>query len=223
MLRLTPRRLLRLAVGGGVVGIATFGGCVAWVRAPARHRILDEQRLPSVPVALVLGAQVLPSGWPSAFLRGRLDLAKRLLDAGKVQRLLLSGAADASEFDEPKAMRAYLTALGVPAERLVEDPYGLDTYDSCARAKLVYGLDEVVLVSQTYHLPRAVGTARRLGLTAYGVGDESVRYRREPWISGTIRDQIACMKAVWDLLSRRKPILDDPGHGASETLRASQR
>jgi len=196
---------------------------VAWVRAPARHRILGEHDVPVVPVALVLGAQVYPSGWPSAFLRARLDLAKRLLDAGKVEVLLVSGAADAPEYDEPKAMRTYLVDSGVPNQRIVEDPQGLDTYDSCVRAKQGYGLDAVVLVSQSYHLPRAVGTARRLGLTAYGVGDETVRRRREPWISGSIRDQIACVKAVWDLLSHRKPVLDGPDPVVREALAGARR
>ena len=175
-----------------------------------------------MPVALVLGAQVYPSGWPSAFLRARLDLARRLLEAGKVEVLLVSGAADAPEYDEPKAMRTYLVGSGVPAELIVEDPYGLDTYDSCVRAKRVYGLDAVVIVSQSYHLPRAVGTARRVGLTAYGVGDETVRSRREPWISGSIRDQVACVKAVWDLLSRRAPVLDGPDPAVRDALSAAR-
>jgi vancomycin permeability regulator SanA len=105
----------------------------------------------------------------------------------------------------------------------VEDPHGLDTYDSCARAQQVYGLDAVVLVSQSYHLPRAVGTARRLGLTAYGVGDETVRRRREPWISGSIRDQFACVKAAWDLLSRRKPVLDGSDPAVRQALNLARR
>jgi vancomycin permeability regulator SanA len=183
----------------------------------------DERTVPAVPVGLVLGAQVYPSGWPSAFLRARLDLGQRLLESGKVDVLLLSGAADAPEYDEPKAMRAYLEARGVPEAQLVEDRYGLDTYDSCVRAQRVFGVARLVLVSQTYHLPRAVGTARRLGLDAYGVGDDSVRGRREPWISGTLRDQVACVKAVRDLLSRRQPVLEPPGEAGLAAIRAAQR
>jgi vancomycin permeability regulator SanA len=195
-------------IGTVLIGAAALAGCVGWVRAPGRGRILNEQNAPRVPVALVLGAQVYPSGWPSAFLRGRLDLAKRLYDAGRVDMLLVSGASDAPEFDEPSAMRGYLVESGVPAEDIVEDRHGDDTYDSCIRARDVFGIDEVILVSQSYHLPRAVGTARRLGLRAYGVGDDSVRGRREPWISGTIRDQLACVKAVRDLLSHRPAAAD---------------
>jgi vancomycin permeability regulator SanA len=214
------RRLLGLALGATALGLAALGGCVAYVRAPARGRLRDECTTPTVPVALVLGAQVYPDGTPSAFLAGRLDLARRLLEAGKVDVLLVSGAADAPEYDEPEAMRAYLVQAGVPAERIVVDPHGRDTYDSCVRAQRVYGVDEVVLVSQTYHLPRAVGTARRLGLDAYGVGDETVRSRREPWISGTIRDQVACVKAVFDLLTHRLPVLDPPDPALGDMLAA---
>ncbi len=200
-----PIRLLAATAG---LGFAALAGCIAWVRVPVRGRIVSEHNAPQVPVALVLGAQVYPSGWPSAFLRARLDLGKRLYDAGRVQRILVSGACDAPEYDEPKAMRAYLIRAGVPAADIMVDAHGVDTYDSCVRARDVFGLDEVVLVSQSYHLPRAVGTARRLGLRAYGVGDESVRARREPWISGSIRDRLACVKAVRDLLSHRPPAVD---------------
>lgn len=219
------RTLLRLSIGASAAvaagGLAAIGCCVAYVRAPARGRLRTPLDVPRAPVALVLGAQVYPSGWPSAFLRARLDLAKRLWDDGTVDVLLLSGASNAPEFDEPKAMRTYLVGSGVSDESIVEDPHGQDTYDSCARAKRVYGLDRVILVSQSYHLPRAVGTARRLGLDAYGVGDETVRSRREPWISGSIRDQVACVKAVWDLLSRRDPVLEGPDSKARDRLSSS--
>ena len=163
------------------------------------------------PMALVLGAQVYPSGTPSRFLRARLDLALLLLQRGTVDRLLLSGDAQAPEYDEPAAMRAHLLAAGAEDDRLVLDPWGLDTYDSCVRAREVYGVDRVVLVTQTYHLPRAVGTARLIGLDAVGVGDRTVRLREEgdglnePWARGWVRDQVACVKTVWDVGTRRRP------------------
>lgn len=212
-------RRVGAATGGAVLlGAALFAGCVGWVRAPSRGRIVNEHNVRPIPVAIVLGAQVYPSGWPSAFLRARLDLGRRLYEAGRVEVLLVSGAADAPEYDEPRAMRAYLEDAGVPADRIVEDPFGLDTYDSCTRARDVYGLDRIVLVSQSYHLPRAVGTARRLGLDAYGVGDETVRGRREPWVSGSIRDRLACVKAVWDLMTGRSPVLEPAGPAELDIL-----
>ena len=75
----------------------------------------------------------------------------------------------------------------------------------------MYGVDRVVVVTQTYHLPRAVGTARLIGLDAVGVGDRTVRLQEEgdrlnePWVRGWVRDQVACVKTVWDVGTRRRP------------------
>jgi vancomycin permeability regulator SanA len=115
-------------------------------------------------------------------------------------------------------MRTYLTTHGVPADRIVTDRAGLDTYDSCARALRIFGVGDVVIVSQGYHLPRAVGTARRLGLRAVGVGDETARWRSYPWWRGVLRDQVACVKTVWDLASRRDPVLGPPDDRVQRAL-----
>jgi vancomycin permeability regulator SanA len=193
------------AAGVGLLSLAVVASCVAFVRKGAAHRIFSEASVPPAPAALVLGAQVYPDGSPSSFLRARLDLAKRLLDAGRVRVVLVSGDGEAPEYDEPGAMRRYLIAAGVPADRVFVDPAGLDTYDSCYRARHVYSIDRVILVSQSYHLPRAVGTARRLGLDASGVGDDTVRRNPVAWARGVIRDQLACVKSVIDLASQRDP------------------
>ena len=199
-------------LGAGALGVgAALGASIAVVRGAAAGHLYPLDQVPSAPVALVLGAQVYPSGMPSRFLRARLDLALLLLQRGTVHRLLLSGDAQAPEYDEPAAMRAHLLAAGAPDDRLVLDPWGLDTYDSCVRARDVYGVDRVVMVSQTYHLPRAVATARLIGLDAVGVGDRTVRLREagdglnEPWARGWVRDQVACVKTLWDVGTRRRP------------------
>ena len=208
------RSVVATAFGIGTLGVTVaLGASIGILRAAAAGHLHSIERVPSAPVGLVLGAQVYPNGMPSRFLRTRLDLGRRLLVAGIVDRLLLSGDASAPEHDEPAAMRDYLLAAGVPADRLILDPYGLDTYDSCVRARDVYCVDQVVIVTQTYHLPRAVGTARLVGLDAVGVGDRTVRTREhgnglnEPWVRGWLRDQIACVKAVWDVGTRRQPVL----------------
>lgn len=192
---------------------------VAFVRSWARGHLHTERAVPPAPVALVLGAEVYPDGRPSSFLAGRLDLAARLLRAGTVQVLLLSGDAGAPEYDEPTAMRRYLIAAGVPADRLVVDPFGLDTYDSCLRAQRVFEITDVVVVTQSYHLPRAVGTARALGLRAEGVGDISVRRVSLAWQRGLLRDQVACVKTVLDLARRRQPVLGPPVPSVADALR----
>lgn len=210
----SPWSLAAVTIGAGVLGVAAVSGAsIGVVRGAAAGRIYPLSNVPYAPVGLVLGAQVYPSGRPSRFLRARLDLALLLLQRGTVDRLLLSGDAQAPEYDEPAAMRDHLLHAGAPADRLELDPYGLDTYDSCVRARDVYGVDRVVIVTQAYHLPRAVGTARLVGLDAYGVGDRTVRTREdgqglnEPWVRGWLRDQAACVKTVWDVGTRRQPAL----------------
>ncbi|MFT4163963.1 MAG: ElyC/SanA/YdcF family protein [Microlunatus sp.] len=211
------RTAATVVVGGAALGAAVaLAASVAIVRTAAAGHLYPVQRVPAAPVALVLGAQVYPNGMPSRFLRARLDLAGALLSRGVVDRLLLSGDASAAEYDEPAAMREYLLAAGVPEDRLVLDPYGLDTYDSCVRAREVFGVQRVVVVTQDYHLPRAVGTARLVGLDAVGVGDQTVRVREdgdglnEPWVRGWLRDQVACVKTIWDVGTRRSPRPDSP-------------
>lgn len=201
-------------IGGGAIGVgAVLGASIGIVRQAAAGHLYPLDQVPTAPVALVLGAQVYPSGTPSRFLRARLDLGRTLLCRGVVGQLLLSGDARAPEYNEPAAMRAYLLAAGVPDDRLVLDPYGLDTYDSCVRARDVYGVRRVVVVTQDYHLPRAVGTARLIGLDAVGVGDRTARIREdgeglnEPWVRGWLRDQVACVKTIWDVGTRRQPQL----------------
>ena len=200
-----------MLVGLGFLAGAAVLGSAGWVRtAAAGHTYRDAEldRVPPAPVALVLGAQVYPSGTPSAFLAARLDLARRLYDAGLVEVLLVSGDNGAREYNEPDAMRAYLVDAGVPADQVVADYAGFDTYDSCSRAQRIFGVERLIVVTQGYHLPRAVATCRALGLDADGVGDESVR-GTAAWRRGALRDQVACVKTVRDLLTRRDPVLGD--------------
>jgi len=207
-----------LLAGMGLAGAAMLVGSVGWVRATAAGHLYSEAEVPAAPVALVLGAQVYPDGTPSSFLAARLDLAHRLYQAGKVRVILVSGDNMAVEYNEPDAMRRYLINAGVPAEHVVADYAGFDTYDSCARAKRIFNLAELVIVTQSYHLPRAVATCRALGVAATGVGDETVRQFTEPWRRGTIRDQVACIKAVIDLVTRRDPVLGPRETSVDEAL-----
>ena len=212
----SPWSLVAATLGVGALGTtAALGTSIGVVRGAAAGHLYPLDQVPHAPYGLVLGAQVYPSGVPSRFLRARLDLAFVLLQRGTVDRLLLSGDAQAPEYDEPAAMREHLLRAGAPADRLVLDPYGLDTYDSCVRARDTYGVRRAVIVTQSYHLPRAVGTARLVGLDAVGVGDRTVRLREdgeglnEPWVRGWFRDQVACVKTIWDVGRRRPPAVSD--------------
>ena len=213
-------RIGLIAVGALGLGVlAAIGGSVAFVRKKAAGHLFTASEVPVAPVSLVLGAQVYPDGTPSPFLAARLDLAKQLYDAGRVRAILVSGDNMAPEYDEPDAMRAYLTNAGVPSTRVIADYAGFDTYDSCVRAKKIFGVDELIVVTQGYHLPRAVATCILVGVKANGVGDYTVRRFLGPWRSGAIRDQVACVKTMIDVLTDRQPILGPHETSVDEALR----
>jgi len=201
-----PRRLALLAAIATVLTAVVTAASVMWVRAGAEGYIFTEEGVPDAPVALVLGAQVYSDGTPSPFLAARLEIASRLLAAGKVRAILVSGDHMRWEYDEPGAMLRQLLDRGVPASKVVLDHAGFDTYDSCARANRIFGVRKAIVVTQAYHLPRAVMLCRRLGVDAYGVGDDTVRQYRRPWLISSTREHGACVKAVFDVISGRDPV-----------------
>lgn len=166
----------------------------------------------------MLGAQVNPDGTPSPFLAGRLDVARSLFDTGKATVILVSGDNAEAGHNEPDGMRDYLVNHGVPAEKIIADYAGFDTYDSCVRAHRIFGVNHLIVVSQSYHLPRAVATCRQLGLQATGVGDDSARKYGGGWRSGVVREQLADLKMVWDLITHRQPVLGPPEDSVQRAL-----
>lgn len=182
---------LWLAVG---VALAPF----AWVvdsSAPYRHPLAD---VPPAPVALVLGAGLTRDGRPTPFLAGRLDVAAALHAAGKVRVLLVSGDNSRADYDEPSAMRTYLVAKGVPASAVVADYAGLDTWDSCVRAHRIFGVNRATVVTQSFHLPRAVALCRAAGIEASGVGHDTSDAFPSGTAYGWFRESLASSKALAD-------------------------
>ena len=204
------RRWLRRGCYAGLLAtclaVTTTAAGALWVRDQADGRVHSVETVPPAPVALVLGSEVYPGGEPSPFLAARLELARRLYVAGKVKAVLVSGDHSRWSYDEPGAMQVWLVARGVPARQVVLDYAGFDTYDSCARAKRIFGVEQAIVVTQTYHLERAVALCRQLGIDATGVGDDSVRVYREPWRRASVREHGAVVKAVADVVSRRDPV-----------------
>ncbi|NES15323.1 MULTISPECIES: vancomycin high temperature exclusion protein [Micromonospora] len=195
-----------LAVAAGAM-LATGGSVasVAWLRGGAEGHIFTEADVPDAPVALVLGTKVEADGTPSAFLAARLELAQRLFAAGKVHAILVSGDNMHAGYNEPEAMRRWLVDRGVPTGKVVLDYAGFDTYDSCARAKRIFGVDRMTVVTQSFHLPRAVALCRHFGIEANGVGDDTVR-QYSKWRIGSVREYGAAVKAAVDVLSGRDPV-----------------
>jgi SanA protein len=154
-----------------VGAVALAGTLLAWLAERSLDRMAeawsftDAAKVPSVDVALVLGtAPIGPEGGPNRYFVYRLDAAAALWKAGKVKYFIVSGSGQ-----EPTAMRAGLIERGVPAEAIYRDPAGYRTWDSVLRARDIYGQKRLVIVSQPFHLDRALFLAREAGLEAWGL------------------------------------------------------
>ncbi len=173
----------------------------AWVQAVGQTAVVaDPDDLPSRDVALVLGAGLRPDGSPSTYLRRRLDAAAELYAAGTVTRILVSGDGASPAYDEPGAMRDWLLDRGVPAEDVVLDPGGLDTHASCARAADA-GITDAVVVTQDYHLRRALFSCRAAGLDVVGIGVSATSVQPVQAIGWRLREVPAALKAAWEAVT----------------------
>ena len=188
--------------------------CIGQVR-----RVFSVDDVTPHDVAIVFGAGVQPGGNPSPYLAARLDVAVSLYKAGKTKVVLASGSNPEVSYNEPKAMRAYLIAHGVPSGKIVLDYAGDDTYGTCVRATRIFGITSAILVSQTYHLPRAITTCRLVGVDAVGVGDDTVATRfPDKWTTFSMREIPAYYKMAWDVISRRAPVLGHPETSVTDAL-----
>jgi SanA protein len=167
--------------------------------------------VPQKRVAIVFGAGLLRDGSPTAVLRDRVKTAVELYQGGKVEKLLMSGDNSSIYYNEPESMRQYALSLGVPDESIVLDYAGRRTYDTCYRAHRIFGLEEVILVTQRFHLPRAIYTCNMLGLPAIGVIADQREYRQRSLLFWNLRETVASLVALWEIhYSKPEPILGDP-------------
>jgi vancomycin permeability regulator SanA len=169
----------------------------------ARYR-MSAADAPPTAVGIVFGAGA-PNGEPSPMLAGRLELGAALYHSGKVQVLLVTGDNSRSHYNEPLVMLDYLIGEGVPRNRIVLDYAGFDTWDSCVRAKKIFGVDRAILITQRFHLPRAVTLCRSVGIDAVGVGDDSRTYAPIATVVSYLRELPAGLKAALFLAIRPDP------------------
>ena len=156
--------------------------------------------VPRTEVALVLGASVY-RGKPSPVLAERADVAVALYRANKVSKILVTGDNGALSYDEVTPVRKYLLGAGIPSQDIFLDHAGFDTYSSMYRAREVFLARSLTIVTQDFHLPRALWIARRLGLDAYGI----VAAGGENSPSDYIREIPAAIKALLNVLTDRQP------------------
>ncbi len=166
-------------------------------------KIYPIDSVPTTPVAIIFGAGINNEGVLSDILHDRMDVAIALYKTGNVQKLLLSGDNRFTNYDEPGAMMAYALAQGVAEEDIQPDYAGRRTYDTCYRAKYIFQVKKATLVTQQFHLPRALLNCRQLGIDAVGVSADLQSYWGGRWF--TFREIPATIRSSWDVIWKKEP------------------
>ena len=167
----------------------------AWIHFSSNGSVYsDAAEIPHCRVAMVLGAGVRPDGKLSISLASRVDKAIELYHVGKVEKLLMSGDNRFKHYNEPERMRDYAVARGVPVKDIALDYAGRRTYDSIYRARHIFGVKKMIVVTQSFHVDRAIFLCNHLGVKAYGVGSSSSGDTK-----ACIRETAACLGALADI------------------------
>ncbi|BFV60471.1 ElyC/SanA/YdcF family protein [Kitasatospora sp. CMC57] len=212
MRRAVQRRLFQAVVAASAVALAPM----TWLWLGAGDRVGTVAQAPSAPVAVVFGAGLF-DGKPSPYLAHRLDAAVTLYQDRRIQAVLVTGDNSRTEYDETDAMRDYLVEHGVPGTRVVEDYAGFDTWDSCTRAQRIFGVERAVLISQTFHVRRALALCQAAGIDSYAVGVDEPNDRT--WYYGGLREIPGAGKAALNALFEPDPkFLGEQEHGLSRAL-----
>jgi len=177
----------------------------------AAPRIYTVSDVPAQRVAIVFGAGLRYDGTPTAILKDRVQTAVQLYQQGKVDKLLMSGDNSFVEYNEPEAMRQYALDLGVPEADIVSDYAGRRTYDTCYRAKVIFQVQSAILVTQNFHLPRALFLCNWFGVESTGVEANNISFRKLSYFFWNTRELFADFQAAWDvMIAKPLPILGKP-------------
>jgi len=201
-------RLIKITIGLGLVVFFLPRLITAIYSLPRSYSV---ENAPSRPVAVVFGAGLWRDGTPTTVLRDRIATAADLFFSGKVQKILMSGDNRFIDYNEPGAMREYALTLGVPDSVIVLDYGGRRTYDTCYRANAIFGIRKAILVTQNFHLPRALYTCNSLGLDAIGVPSDRKDYRLGSLLFWNLRELPATLTAFVNVhLTHPEPVLGEP-------------
>jgi vancomycin permeability regulator SanA len=208
----SPRRNpFRIVAGACIAGVALLAAFVlicnmVVLHAAAPYEFDDIAQVATRPVAIVFGAGLNPDGTPTPMLADRIDGGIELLRAGRVRTLLFTGDNGTVEHNELASMLNYARKRDVPRDAIVLDYAGFDTYDSCYRADWIFGVRSAVLVTQAFHMARALYLCRHRGMDAIGYPrTDWGRYAGNTMFSQTLREMISRTKAVIEATITHRP------------------
>ena len=161
------------------------------------------QNIPKKHVALVFGAGLFQDKYPTPYLKWRVQTAVKLYKAGRVDTLLMTGDNMTKGHNEPKVMKDLAVSLGVPAKDLVADYAGFNTYDSCYRAHAIFRVTSATVITQGYHLPRAIMACKSVGINTIGVAAE--HQGRDFTTSYIMREWLSTDKITFQVTFQPKP------------------
>ncbi len=199
-----------------LLAVITPAVLLAYVwNATAPYRFDRTENTPGSDVAIVFGAGIRRDGAPTRILANRVDAAIALYELGHVSKLLMTGDNSRLDYDEPSAMRDYAVQRGVPADDITLDYAGFRTYDSCFRARAIFGVERAIVVTQGYHLARAVYLCRSMGIDAIGLGTPDWGVYSDALMTRyTIRESIAILYSLVEAhITRPAPTFLGPYEG----------
>lgn len=204
-------KILRVATRLGVLGVIAIILTRAIFLLKAFPQTFTKDDVPVRRVAVVFGAEVKRDGTPSVVLKDRVETAVDLYKSGKVEKLLMSGDNRFEDYNEPESMRQYALTLGMPDSDIVLDYAGRRTYDTCYRAKEIFGVDSAILVTQGFHMPRSLFLCNAFGIDAVGVKSEKYYYLKRLRLIWNTRELLATVQSVLDVyLLKPLPVLGEP-------------
>ncbi len=176
-------------------------GCRVIVKNASKGLMFsDVKNIPRRDVGLLLGTSPFGrSGLPNQFFLRRIDAAVSLYEAGKIKHIIISGASQGEDYNEPEEMRKELLSRGIPDDILTLDGEGYRTIISMMRVHTIYGVDSITIISQKFHNERALFLAKRIGINAIGYNAENT-YSSKWRILMKVREYLACVKAVFETL-----------------------
>ncbi|GGW95069.1 SanA/YdcF family protein [Salegentibacter mishustinae] len=187
-----------------IIGILIIFGLEAYIQKETSNLIYSEiTELPSAKTGIILGASVHADGKLSPILQDRVETAYQLYQQNKIENFLISGDHRTDDYDEVNAIKNYLIEKGVSAQDIILDHSGFDTYDSMFRAKAVFEIEDAIVITQKFHLPRSLYIAKNLDASYRGFEAAPLAYTSSETIKR--REQLANFKAIWELITNQKP------------------
>ncbi len=201
-----PKKIIYLPICIVAVGFTLLLGINSYTKFSVKERILSieaARKLKDVDCILVLGCGVWKGGIPTPMLRDRLERGIELYENGLSGKLLMSGDHGRKDYDEVNVMKSYAIEAGIPSEDIFMDHAGFSTYESIYRAKEIFKANKVIIVTQGYHIYRALNISRGLGLEAYGVCSDQQIYAGQKYREA--REVLARVKDFFTLLFKPEP------------------